>query len=96
LGRELVCRDLTGPLELAYEHHTIVVPPEVAAAVRALKYSDLFAQHHGRAHATPRQERAFCDAVQAYIFAATVMPCAPCPPWLARFAPSVTSATGAS
>ena len=34
LGQELVCRDMTGPLQLAYEHHTIVVPPEVAAAVR--------------------------------------------------------------
>lgn len=92
LARALACRDLTGPLGLAYEHHTIVVPAEVAAAVGALAYDDLFAQHLGRAHATPRQQRAFCDAVPEYTFAATSMPCAPRPPWLAAFTAELNGA----
>ena len=90
LACELVARETTGPHDLAYEHHTIMIGAEVVEALSALKYVDLVAHHCGRVHATPRQERAFCDAVEQYTFASTVLPCSPRPPWLLSFTAQLT------
>lgn len=90
LARELVSSETKGPYDLAYEHYTIMIGKEVVEAVSAIKYVDMVAYHCGRAHATPRQERAFCDAVRQYTFASTLLPCSPRPLWLLRFTEQLT------